>query len=48
VLFRSGVTFSKDEFAELKRRLEGGGASGGLGDKALERFEEKLKTGKQL
>jgi thymidylate synthase (FAD) len=43
-----GVTFSADEFAELKRRLEGEGASGGLTGKALERFEEKLKSGKQL
>jgi thymidylate synthase (FAD) len=52
-----GVTFSKDEFAELKKRLEGekdaSRADGEAGErrlagKALERFEEKLKTGKQL
>jgi thymidylate synthase (FAD) len=44
-----GVTFSRDEFAELKKRLDGGkDASGGLEGKALERFEEKLKSGKQL
>jgi thymidylate synthase (FAD) len=49
------VTFSKDEAAELRRRLGDGrrlgaspvGESGLLG-KALERFEEKLRTGKQL
>jgi thymidylate synthase (FAD) len=52
-----GVTFSQDEFAELKKRLGGDkrapGADGANGEsplegKALERFEEKLKTGKQL
>jgi thymidylate synthase (FAD) len=51
-----GVTFSKDEFAELKRRLGGkdgasnaGGSSGGpLSGKALERFETKLKSGRQM
>ncbi|MDR1352874.1 MAG: FAD-dependent thymidylate synthase [Treponema sp.] len=62
------VHFSRDEFAELKRRLAGdagnpdndgardterdveGGTSGGLplAGKALERFETKLITGRQL
>jgi thymidylate synthase (FAD) len=57
-----GVKFSREEFAELKRRLaaSGGGAEGaeggaagsgegpeGLSGKALERFEEKLRTGRQ-
>jgi thymidylate synthase (FAD) len=42
-----GVSFSKEEFAELKRRLDGG-AGAGLSGKALDRFEEKLRTGKQL
>jgi thymidylate synthase (FAD) len=49
------VSFSSDEFAELKRRLgtadeagDGTGGSGGkLSGKALERFEEKLRSGKQ-
>ncbi len=43
-----GVRFSAEEFAELRRRLDG--AADGtptLGGKALERFEEKLRTGKQ-
>ncbi len=57
-----GVRFSKEELAELKRRLErgGGGASAAadeavsdpgsepLTGKALERFEEKLRSGRQL
>ncbi|MDR3174228.1 MAG: FAD-dependent thymidylate synthase [Treponema sp.] len=44
-----GVTFSGDEFAELKRRLKAADAeTGTLTGKALERFEEKLRTGKQL
>ncbi|MDR0388965.1 MAG: FAD-dependent thymidylate synthase [Spirochaetaceae bacterium] len=53
----SGVRFSREEFIELKRRLaaaaggETGGAPGdglpALSGKALERFEEKLKTGRQ-
>jgi thymidylate synthase (FAD) len=43
------VTFSKDEFAELKRRLKTADAdAGALTGKALERFEEKLRTGKQF
>jgi thymidylate synthase (FAD) len=40
------VNFSREEFAELKGRLEGGG--GTLKGKDLERFEQKLKTGEQL
>lgn len=47
-----GVSFSADEFAELKRRLATGGVTAETGDgklsgKNLERFEEKLATGKQ-
>ncbi|MDR1129268.1 MAG: FAD-dependent thymidylate synthase, partial [Treponema sp.] len=43
------VTFSREEFAELGRRLGAADAgSGALAGKALERFEEKLRTGKQL
>ncbi|GHU58997.1 flavin-dependent thymidylate synthase [Spirochaetia bacterium] len=43
-----GVTFSQDEFAELKRRLDGAkGADAALTGKNLERFEEKLRNGKQ-
>ncbi|AEF81768.1 FAD-dependent thymidylate synthase [Leadbettera azotonutricia] len=41
-----GVNFSKDELAELKRRLAG--EAPGLTGKHLERFEEKLKSGRQL
>jgi thymidylate synthase (FAD) len=49
------VSFSADEFAELKRRLatavgnaQGENTTGGtLSSKALERFEEKLATGRQ-
>jgi thymidylate synthase (FAD) len=40
------VSFSRDEFAELKRRLEGAG--GALEGRDLERFEAKLETGEQL
>jgi thymidylate synthase (FAD) len=46
-----GVCFSVDELAELRRRLDGGDVSmdtGGISGKDLERFEEKLKTGRQL
>jgi len=44
-----GVRFSGEELAELKRRLEGkSGESGGLSGKELERFEEKLKSGRQM
>ncbi|MDR2184558.1 MAG: FAD-dependent thymidylate synthase [Treponema sp.] len=42
-----GVSFSQEEFAELKRRLDGGATAGTLSGKALDRFEEKLRTGKQ-
>jgi len=51
------VRFSGEEMAELRRRLaaaEGGDPAGaaagvpGLSGKRLERFEEKLRTGKQL
>jgi len=41
-----GIRFSSEELAELKKRLEG--SKGNLSGKALERFEEKLKSGKQL
>jgi thymidylate synthase (FAD) len=42
-----GVSFSKDEAAELNRRLAGGAAEEStLTGKALERFEEKLRSGK--
>jgi hypothetical protein len=46
--------FSGREMAELRRRLAAGadGAAGGdeplLSGKELERFEEKLRSGKQL
>ncbi|MCL2007558.1 MAG: FAD-dependent thymidylate synthase [Treponema sp.] len=47
-----GVRFSGEELAEIRRRLGGaaggGGGTGGLSGKALERFEEKLKQGRQL
>lgn len=46
-----GLSFSKEEFAELRRRLAAGSGdrqeNGGLTGKALERFEEKLRTGLQ-
>ncbi|MDR2404661.1 MAG: FAD-dependent thymidylate synthase [Spirochaetaceae bacterium] len=51
-----GVVFSKEEFAELKRRMGGMGESSGEGEqaretgltgKALERFEEKLRYGRR-
>ena len=48
-----GVSFSQEELAELKRRLagvpagSGGGDGAPLGGKALERFEEKLRSGRQ-
>jgi thymidylate synthase (FAD) len=41
-----GVTFSKEEFAELQNRL-GIGEGAGLTGKDFERFEEKLRMGKQ-
>jgi thymidylate synthase (FAD) len=48
----NGVTFSGEEFAELKRRLgsappETRAGEAVLTGKALERFEEKLKSGRQ-
>jgi thymidylate synthase (FAD) len=48
-----GVRFSRDEFAELKRRLAGEkvgkeDADTALAGKALERFETKLYTGRQV
>ncbi|MDR2028846.1 MAG: FAD-dependent thymidylate synthase [Treponema sp.] len=42
-----GVSFSKEEFAELKRRLAPADGTAPLGGKALERFEEKLRSGRQ-
>jgi thymidylate synthase (FAD) len=48
---RGAVSFSQEEFAELKSRLaEAGEGKAGLplSGKALERFEMKLKTGRQL
>ena len=52
----TGVRFSGEELAELRKRLgenSGGncgtaGETGALAGKALERFEEKLKNGRQL
>jgi thymidylate synthase (FAD) len=46
------VSFSRDEFAELQRRLhqldgDGNGGETALTGKALKRFEEKLLNGKQ-
>ena len=46
--FLKGVSFSGDELAELRKRLGEGGSSCALSGKDLERFEEKLKTGRQL
>jgi thymidylate synthase (FAD) len=43
-----GVSFSAGEMAELRRRLDGGTGESTLTGKALERFEEKLRTGRQL
>jgi thymidylate synthase (FAD) len=43
---RGGISFSQEEFAELQRRLEG--RTGELTGKALERFEEKLRSGGRL
>ncbi|MDR2629637.1 MAG: FAD-dependent thymidylate synthase [Spirochaetaceae bacterium] len=46
-----GAAFSRDELAELRRRLsiaDGQSALPALQGKALERFEEKLREGKQL
>ena len=42
-----GVSFSAEELAELRRRLGGSGqGESGLSGKTLERFEEKLRSGK--
>ena len=47
-----GTRFSGEEMAELRRRLSDDspapGVQGGLSGKALGRFEEKLKSGRQL
>ena len=44
-----GVSFSSEELAELRRRLEGTKTDGdGLVGKELERFEEKLRSGRQV
>ena len=43
-----GVRFNGAEMAELKRRLETDGKEPLLKGKALERFEEKLRSGKQI
>jgi len=44
-----GISFSTDELAELQRRLTGNKEdSGGLSGKDLERFEEKLRSGRQM
>ena len=44
----NAVNFSGEEFEELKKLINKPGGESGLSGKALERFEEKLKTGKQL
>jgi thymidylate synthase (FAD) len=51
----NGVHFSGDELEELRRRLgkqaDAGNypdAEGGLSEKDFERFEEKLKSGRQM
>ena len=46
----NSVRLSGEEFAELRRRLNGkdDSVTESLSGKALERFEEKLKTGRQL
>ncbi|WP_304222979.1 FAD-dependent thymidylate synthase [Gracilinema caldarium] len=43
-----GLRFSKEELAELKRRLGLAVDAESLSGKALERFEEKLRSGRQL
>ncbi|MDR2701458.1 MAG: FAD-dependent thymidylate synthase, partial [Spirochaetaceae bacterium] len=46
-----GVRFSRSEFTQLQERLNPAGTDGkqtSLDGKALERFEEKLQSGKQL
>jgi thymidylate synthase (FAD) len=42
-----GVSFSSEEFAELRRRLEPGAPGPELTGRALERFEEKLRSRRQ-
>ncbi len=44
---KDGVRFSKEELAEIKRRLGHDDEAAVLEGKALERFEEKLRTGRQ-
>jgi thymidylate synthase (FAD) len=44
---KGGVRFSQEELAELKRRLVNDDGESLLAGKALERFEEKLRTGRQ-
>jgi thymidylate synthase (FAD) len=44
-----GVSFSQEEFSELKRRLKGDTIeASALTGKALERFENKIQTGRQV
>ena len=48
-----GVHFSSEELVELQRRLDGNtqgeaGLAGGLSGKDLQRFEEKLRYGRQI
>jgi thymidylate synthase (FAD) len=45
-----GISFSREEFAELRRRLgatEGDPSAGALEGRDLERFEEKIRSGRQ-
>ncbi len=44
---KGGVHFSQDELAEIKRRLNNDNSESMLTGKDLERFEEKLRTGRQ-
>jgi thymidylate synthase (FAD) len=44
---RDSVNFSGEEMKELRRRLAGSDEESALKGKALARFEDKLKTGKQ-
>jgi thymidylate synthase (FAD) len=43
-----GTRFSAEEMAELKARLTGAATESGLSGKKLDRFEEKLRSGRQL
>jgi thymidylate synthase (FAD) len=48
---QGGVRFSRSEFAELQKRLNSAGSGGNqtsLSGKTLERFEEKLQSGRQI